>query len=127
MASAGTSSFFDSAMTIRSARRQTVRQTCSSVLSRHPPGSTNEGNLLRSAFISSISDSSLLTSASVTRGCLGWTSAGSVARIEPRLNSSCWTRTSVSARRPISGDVGASSRAETQAIPRNELSSSTVP
>ena len=77
----------------RSARRQTVRATCNSALRRVPPGSTKLRRAGRPAFIASISRSSCTTSAGVTRGCRGCVSiSGSVARMEPRLNSSCCTR-----------------------------------
>ena len=79
----------------RSARRQTVRQMCSSALSREPPGSTNERSGGSPSFIRSISRSSCSLSAAVMRACFGCTSSGSVARIEPRLKSSCCTRRSI--------------------------------
>ena len=81
-----------SATQTRSARRQMVRQTCSSALSRDRPAERTIAAAASPSFMRSISRSSCSLSAAVMRACFGCTSSGSVARIEPRLNSSCCTR-----------------------------------
>ncbi|KYF58592.1 hypothetical protein BE08_06265 [Sorangium cellulosum] len=101
-------------------------------MSRDPPGSTNDRSGARSSWQRSISASSAAISACVTRGCFGWTSSGSVARIEPRLKSSCCTRSSVRPSSPSrsvlpAGAPGKSSISVCRAAPISALSSSTVP
>jgi hypothetical protein len=68
---AGTDSRRESATRTRSARRQTVRQTCNSALSRLPPGSTNERSDGSFSFARSISRSNSWISSGPTRGCFG--------------------------------------------------------
>src|SRR5581483_379642 len=102
-ASAGTCSLRESATHARSARRHTVRQRWSSAFKRQPPGRTNDRRAGRPPFILSISVSSRETSAAVIRAWRGCTSSGRVARIEPRLKSSCCTRLRMSASSSMAG------------------------
>lgn len=100
----------------RSARRETVRSTCSSPATRQPPGSTN----VRSGG-SMASEASIHRSISRMAGSMRARQAlpPSVARSAPTSNSSSWI--------DFNCWSNCGSSRSLRSRPRNELSSSTVP
>ena len=111
----------------RSARRHTVRATCSAAAAGEPPGSTNDRSGVSSAFSVSISSSSRLTccvrhAQALARGlCRGLAVALGDGQVGAEIEE-------VVLDAPEHGfDVGILGRQWRRATPRTALVSSTVP